>query len=388
MNALRQIGLLLRMALGGAGSRWGSYLVTVITVTCVVGVLVAMLSMGTGIRTLAAKGARADRAMVESSGAQSTFTSDIDRSALGAIMNLPGIRRDADGKSLATATTIVLATVHKKRDDTLVPIPVYAVDPRFFKVFPELRLTAGRMFRPGLDELIVSKSRSNEFKGLDIGERIHLSGVDWSIVGTFDSGGGAWNGLIGDQNTVGAAYKRSTTQLVSVVLREPSGFAPLRTALKADPSMDVELEHEAEVREQDTRGLTGILNFVSYFVGAVMAVGATLGAVNVMYAIVDGRRREMATLRALGFGAGSIAAAVMLESLLLALPGAIAGVLLAWLFFNGHQVSPAGASFQLVITWQLALLGVGWALIMGLLGGVTPAVRASRVPVATALGAS
>ncbi|HEX4024177.1 MAG TPA: ABC transporter permease [Steroidobacteraceae bacterium] len=388
MHALRQIGLLLRMALAGARARWGSYLVTMITVACVVGVLVAMLSMGSGMRMLAAKGARADRAVVESTGAQSTFTSNIERSAVGRIVNLPGIRRDADGRPLATATTIVQASVHKRRDDALVSIPLYAVDPAFFRVFPELHLTAGRMFRSGLDELIVPRSRSAQFKGLEIGDRIHLSGVDWSIVGTFDTGGGAWNGLIGDQNTVGAAYKRTTTQLVSVVLQNRSSFGPLRATLKADPSMDVEFEHEAQVREQDTRGLTGILDFVSYFVGVVMAVGATLGAVNVMYAIVDGRRREMATLRALGFGAGPIAAAVMLESLLLALPGALAGVALAWLFFNGNQVSPQGASFQLVITWQLALLGVGWALAMGLVGGLAPSLRAGRVPVATALRAA
>ncbi len=388
MRALKQVVVLLRMALGGARARLGSYLVTAITVACVVGVLVAMLSLGTGMRLLAAKGARADRAMVESNGAPSTFTSNIDPSAVGTIADLPGIAEDADGRPLASAMTIVQASVHKKGDNTLTSIPLYAVDPQFFKVFPELHLIAGRMFRPGLDELIVSKSRTNEFKGLNIGDRIHLRGVDWSIVGTFDAGGGFWNGLIGDQTTVGAAYKRGTTQVVSLVLSTPSSFAQLRATLKADPSMDVELEHEAQVREQDTKTLTGIMNFVSYFVGVVMAIGATLGAVNVMYAIIDARRREMATLRALGFGAGAIATAVMLESLLLALPGAILGVLLAWLFFHGTQVSPAGASFQLVITWQLALLGVTWALIMGLLGGLAPALRAGRVMVATALRAT
>jgi len=148
------------------------------------------------------------------------------------------------------------------------------------------------------------------------------------------------------------------------------------------------LQNEADYTEKVSGTLTNVLNSISYFVGGVMALGATLGAINVMYAIVDGRKREIATLRAIGFSTGPIIVSVLIESLLLALPGALLGVLAAWIFFNGNTVSPMGTSFKLIITPHLIELGVAWALVMGVIGGLLPAVRAARVPVTTALRAT
>lgn len=389
MSRLRQIALLLQMSIASARSRLGSYLVAIICITSVVGVLVAMLSMGTGIQALAVRGARVDRALVETSGAQSPFASNINPSDVGTIESIPGVEHGPGGAPLATANSIVPATVERRGDHVFVGIPLYAVDQHFFAVYPEVRVIAGRMFRPGLNELIVQSSRRSQFTGLQIGDHIHLHGVNWTIVGAYETPGGNWDGLIGDLDTVTSAFRRNTRQLVSLVLQPPvaASFASIAAGLKANPSFDVEVHHEAQFLDQQSKPLRGILNFVSYFVGLVMGLGATLGAVNIFYSIVDARRREMATLRAIGFGAGSIGIATLLESLMVAIPSAILGLLAAWIFFNGNQVNSAGMSFQLVISSRLAVLGVIWALIMGFVGGLLPAVRTARASVSAGMGA-
>jgi putative ABC transport system permease protein len=162
----------------------------------------------------------------------------------------------------------------------------------------------------------------------------------------------------------------------------------LRRALESNPTLHLEVRHEREAREEGIRQLNGLLNFAAYFVGSIMAVGATLGAVNSLYTIIDSRRREIATLRALGFGSAPVAAAILCESMVLALPGALLGVLLARALFHNMAVSPFGFSFLLDVTPRLAVIGMLWALAMGLLGGLLPALRAARVPVTTALRAT
>lgn len=390
MRKLRQIALLLQMNISGARGRLGSYFVAVICITTVVGVLVAMLSMGTGVQELAVRGARADRAIVEASGATSPLTSNIIPSDVGTIESLPGVTQGSDGAPLATANAIVLATLEKRSDNNFETIPLYAVDQSFFAVYPEVHLVKGRMFKPGVAELIVSSKRQSQYQRLQVGDRLHLHRVNWTIVGVYEIPGGNWDGLIGDLNTVTSAFHNNKRQLVSLVLQPPlkASFASVAAGLKANPTFDVEVHHEAEFLEEGTKTFRGTLDFVSYFVGVVMALGATLGAVNIFYSIVDARRREMATLRAIGFGAASIAIATMLESLMVAIPSAMLGLLGAWVFFDGDQVSSAGRSFQLVISGHLALLGVVWALAMGFVGGLLPALRTARASVTANLAAT
>jgi putative ABC transport system permease protein len=172
------------------------------------------------------------------------------------------------------------------------------------------------------------------------------------------------------------------------MLQSPEAFADLTNALKANPSLHLKVQHEAEIFAQNMQQLNGILNFVSYFVGAIMALAATIGSANSLYAIVDGRRRELAILRAVGFNSAPIVASVVSESILLALPGALIGALVAWLLFNGLLASPLGASFHMAVTPSLALLSLGWALGIGAIGGLLPALRAARVPVTVALRAT
>lgn len=376
------------MGLRGIPQRRGVTAVIVIGNTCVVAVMLAMLSLGTGVRAMNQLNARADRVMIMAEGAQNISASNLETGAARIIMDTAGIKRDSDGKPLATAVTMVMAEARKKADNSRVTFPLLGVDDRYFKVYPELGFTAGRMFQPALNEIVVSQSRYELYRNFEVGDKVRLRGADWTIVGRYLGSGTSDQSIIADVDTVKSLYKRNTTQVITAVLESPAALKRLQDELKANPNVKVEVKPELEVLEDLSKGLTGLMDFVSYFVAVVMGIGATLGAINVMYAVVDGRKREMATLRAMGFGGGPIVFSVLVESILLAIPGALLGVLIAWVSFNGDAVSTSGLIFHLTITPVLIALGMIWAVTMGLLGGLTPAIRAARVPVATALRAT
>jgi putative ABC transport system permease protein len=190
-----------------------------------------------------------------------------------------------------------------------------------------------------------------------------------------------------DAETVMSALSRTTYSSATLMLQSPADYGTLRAAVTGNPALRLDVQHEKDAIATAFKPLNSILNFVSFFVGTIMAIGATLGAVNSLYAIVDSRQREIATLRAIGFSPAAVVLAVLLESMLLALPGALLGSALAWLLFNGLAASPFGYSFQLSVPLSLAVLGIEWALAMGLLGGLLPAWRAARMPVVAALRA-
>lgn len=376
------------MSLRGIPQRPGATAVIVIGNTCVVAVMLAMLSLASGVRAMNQQNARADRIMIMSEGAQSALASNIETSAARIIMDTPGIKKDGEGKPLATAVTMVMAEARKKSDNARVTFPMLGVDDRYFKVYPELGFSAGRVFQPAVNEIVVSQSRYELYQNFEIGDRVHLRGADWSIVGRYRGSGTSDQSIIADVDTVKSLYKRNTTQVITAVLESPAALERVQAELKANPNLKVEVKPELEVLLDMSKGLTGLMDFVSYFVAVVMGIGATLGAINVMYAVVDSRKREMATLRAMGFGGGPIVLSVLVESILLAIPGALLGVLIAWGAFNGDAVSTSGLIFHLTITPVLIALGMTWAVAMGLLGGIIPAIRAARVPVATALRAT
>ena len=386
MRAWRQLVALLQMSLGSFDGRLGPSLVTLVGTACVVGVLISMLSMGAGARLQAENGASPDRAVVETSSGL-WVGGAISKQEAGIIENEPGVRRDSGDKPMASGVAVTVITTYKQGDDSRISVPVVGVEPEYPRVVPELKLTAGRMFRPGMHELIVGKTRYTEDRDMAIGDRLWMRGDEWTIVGHFEARGMTNAALLTDALTLMSATQSNSFYRILVTLDPAGGFARLRQALKANPTLHVELKHEAEANLDDTRDITRLLDFISYFVGAVMAAGATVGAVNALYALVDQRRREMATLRAIGFGGGPIVVAVLIESMLMALPGALLGAIAAWALFNGHHISPAGVAFDLAVTPALAVTGIGWALLMGLVGGLMPAFRSARVPVAEALQA-
>jgi putative ABC transport system permease protein len=215
----------------------------------------------------------------------------------------------------------------------------------------------------------------------------HMRGGNWAVVGNFDLASTVCV-VFGDGDTILSAFGRNTYNQANVMLASPATFKVLADALKANPTLHLKVQHEAQIVEQNMQQINGILNFVAYFVGSIMALAATIGAANSLYAIVDGRRRELAILRAVGFNSAPIIVSVVLESILLALPGALIGALVAWLLFNGLLASPFGASFHMAVTPALAALGLIWALCIGAIGGLFPALRAARVPVTAALRAT
>jgi putative ABC transport system permease protein len=387
VRSLRQILALLQMSLGALGGRVGPALVIVVGTTCVVGVLISMLSMGAGVRRLAMNGARADRAVVVTGGGQRAGT-PLSKEAVFTISDMPGVKRDPNGKSIASGIAVAIIEGRARLDDARVMFPVLGVEGRYSELAPELHLTGGRMFHPAVHELLVGKARHVEEKGLEIGDRVRLRGENWTVVGHFESGGSADGTAMTDAETLMSDFHLGTFQSVAVMLKSPGEFDEFKRMLEANPSINVEVKHEREYLAEQMKGFTTVLDFVSYFVGTVMGVGATVGAVSAMYALVDSRRREFAMLSAIGFGSFAIVAAVLIESLLLALPGAVMGAVMALVLFNGNHVSPAGFAMQLAVTPQVVALGMFWALCMGLLGGLMPALRASRVSVIAALRAT
>jgi putative ABC transport system permease protein len=387
MRLAKQYFALLRMNLAGIPARLGLVCTIVIGVACAVGVLVSMLAMGVGAHREATGNVSPLRATLTSIDAPSPDQSNIAKEAAALIRDLPGIRRNAQGKPIVVFQVTVNVMARSKIDHTQTGFPLMGMSPGLTDYSPELHLTAGRMFKPGLHELIASNKCVREYTDFAVGDKRHLRGGEWLVVGNFDLSSTVCL-VFGDGDTILSAFGRDTYNQANVMLQSPATFADLNNALKANPSLHLKVQHEADIFKLYTQQLDGILNFVSYFVGTIMAVAATIGAANSLYAIVDGRRRELATLRAVGFSSAPILAAIMSESILLALPGALIGALVSWLLFDGLRASPFGQSFQLAVTPSLALLGLGWALGMGIIGGLLPALRAARVPVTVALRAT
>lgn len=386
MNFVRQVLALLRVNFGGIAARPSSALTILVGVSCAVGALVSMLAMGTGARRQEMGDVRADHVVLSKTG-ERPGESDIAKDEAAAILGLPGIRKDSAGEPIVVFESMTFIEGRRRGTGTRIYFPVTGVSATLPKYLPELRFTDGRMFHPGLHELIASNPCTRQFSGFELGNNRLMHGIAWTVVGHFDQGEGQQCLVYGDVDGIMSAFKRNTYTSVAVMLQSASGFDAFHDAVAANPSLHLEALHESAVMEDGFKQLNAILSFVAYFIGAIMALGATLGIVNSLYAMVDSRRRDLATVRAIGFGPGPIVVSILIESILLAIPGAVLGSGLAWCLFNGLAASPFGYSIQLRVTAPLALLGVLWALVMGLVGGLLPALRAARVPVTTALRA-
>lgn len=385
MNFVPQFVALLRMGLEGDGMRIGSVLTILVGVTCTVAVLVAMLAMGTGAHQQAIGDVRDDEVVIHTKGS-GVVQSNISRDEALAVRDLAGIAADKDGR--LRIDNQVLAPIEGRRRGTgrRVSFPLFGTtDPALEE---PARLTDGRMFRPGLHELVVTNACIRQFDGFGLGAKREVRGLDWTIVGHFDRRQNLQCLVLTDSETLMTAFGRNGFNQINIRLRSPSDFEGFRRALEANPSLKLEAKRARDSVEEQFKQFNGLLNFVSYFIGTITAIGATFGAVNSLYSIVDSRRREIATLRAIGFGGAPVVAATIVESVLLALPGAFIGATLAWLLFQGMAVSPFGFNFRLEVTLRLAEIGIAWALVMGLIGGLLPALRAARVPVTTALRAT
>ena len=382
------------MNLRSVPHRLGTSLVIVVGIAGVVAVLLSVLAMSMGVLKTVSGAGRDDRAVVLRGGSASELASAISRDQGLTIMGAPGVKHDASGAPIASADTITLVDLPTKAGDSWANVTVRGVGSKIMELRPEMKIVSGRMFKPAVNEFIVGTKALSQFPVLQVGKRIKFMTGDWEIVGVFESGGDRHESEIyGDADTVMSAIRRTGYQPVTVMLESAASFDAFKTALTTDPTLQVEVKRESDFVAEQSKTLTTVLKVIAYVVGGIMAVGALFGALNTMYTAVSARGREIATLRALGFGATPVVISVFVEAVSLALLGGVLGCLAAWLFFDGHVISTSGGGvaqlvFALALTPGLIAVGVIWACAIGVIGGLFPAVRAARLPVATALRAT
>jgi len=286
----------------------------------------------------------------------------------------------------------VIASLPKKSDGLDSNVAIRGVGLHAWELWPSVKIIAGRKFTPGLHELIAGKGAVVQFRGLNVGSNLRLSGQSWMIVGTFDSGDSHNSELWGDTDIVGSAYRRGgSTSSVTMRLVDKGEFEPLKAALTTDPRIKVDVETTRDYYSKQSERTTGALKILGFTVGVIMAVGAVFGALNTMYAAVATRAREIATLRAIGFRGVPVVVSVLIETLLLALLGGVLGAGIAWAVFDNYTASTLSTTnfsqvvFAFSVTPALLWGGLTWALAIGFVGGLFPAVRAARIPVTEGL---
>jgi putative ABC transport system permease protein len=391
MRVLKQIGSVTMMNLKSVPHRLGASSVIVIGIAGVVGVLVSILAMVGGLSQMMNSTARADRAIVVSTGAGFETLSNIPREASQTIMDAPGIRRGPDGKPLASAEALAIVRLTLKRGGGSGNVSLRGVGAAGLAVHPEIHLVEGRTFGSAVREVIVGRTLQRQFRDLELGQPFVLRGAEWTVVGIFESHGDPHESeMITRAETLQSAFERTTFQSVAVLLESADSFAQFKGALTSNPALSVDAMREADYYRQQSQAFSRLLSVMAYLIGGIMAVGAVFGALNAMYSAVSTRTVEIATLRVLGFGASAVIVSVFAEALLLALVGGAVGGCVAWLLFNGHAVSTNGGgltqlSVPLAVDLSLIGFGVLWACIIGMVGAAFPAIRAARAPLAAAL---
>jgi putative ABC transport system permease protein len=393
MSALTQIAAVSALNIRSVPQRLGTSSVVVVGIAGVVAVLISVLAMSTGLIRALQKTGPESRVIVVRTGSNNEMVSVLTSSAVVTIADSPGVKKSSDGRPLASPETLTIVNLHKKNGEETAA-PFRGLTAAGFAVRPEIKVATGRLFKPGLSELIVGKSAERLYDGVAVGSQLKVFGTEWTVVGTFESGGTAREAeLITDQSTLNSLFQRGdSSQIVLVVLESPQMFQTFKDAVTTNPQLQVDVSTEKDFGTQQADQVSGILSAVAYVVGTIMAVGAIFAALNTMYSAVSARSREIATLRAIGFGAVPVVVSVFVEALLLAVIGGALGSLIAWLLFNGHSVDTrlgitGQLIFDLAVTPGLVILGIGWAFAIGLIGGLFPAIQAARLPVAMALQA-
>jgi putative ABC transport system permease protein len=389
MSFFGQIWAVTLLSLQSLPRRLRPSLVLVVGVAGAVAATLSLLALGSSLRSMAMGDIDPRLAIIFSSGASGETTSDIAPAAADLIPQAPGVSRDAAGRPLAEGEAVILMDVTRKGTGVTEDVNLRGVGPVGLEMGKGFRLVQGRMFRPGSDELIVGKKAAALYVGLGVGSHISLRGVDWTVVGEFEEGGGLGESeMLTDAKTELAAFARPDYQSAFAVLKSPRDFARFHDALTTNPQVSLVVLPYASYVAGQVRGLTAVLNFVAYLVGTVMAIGAVFAAVNTLYSAVDARKREIATLRAIGFGGFPVLVSVVGEAIALAMPGALLGAFLAWALFNGRQAEVSGVAYDLVVTPGLVAFGLIAALFVALVGAAPPGFRAARLPVAEALRAT
>jgi putative ABC transport system permease protein len=389
---LSQVVVLASYAVRTIPQRLGSSLVAVVGIAGVVAVMVGVLSIAQGVLRMNQHSSLPDNAIVLRSGATTELTSGLSGSQTEIIANAPGVAR-SDAGALASPELFVIINLPKRSTGTDANVPLRGIESPAFEVHGGVRMVEGRRFEPGLQEVIVGIGAKHAFAGLELGQSIEVRGEAWPVVGIFTAGGGVSESEIWcDAGVLQPAYRRGNSyQTVYARLRSSDAFEEFKNALTSDPRMNVKVERESEYRARQAGILTSIVTGLGTLIAGLMALGAVFGALNTMYTAVAARTTEIATLRALGFGSGPVIFSVLFESMALALCGGLLGGGFAYLAFDGFRTATLDWSsfsqitFAFAVTPTLLVRGIVWALAMGFVGGFFPALRAARMPIATAL---
>jgi len=391
-NWFSQIGAITKVGLMSLPQRRGAAASTVIGIAGVVAVLVGVLSIAAGFKRAMAVSGAPDAVIVMRSGSDSEMVSGLSRDQTRLIADAPGVARTAQG-ALASAELFVIINLPKRTTGTDANVPLRGVESAALLVRDQVKITDGRPFAWGKDEVIVGVGAAREFAGLEVGSKIKVGRYDWPVVGIFSAGGGvAESEIWTDAKVLQAAYNRGDSfQSVSARLDSPGAFDRFKDSLTTNPQLNVKVERQSDYYAEHSQTLTTLITTLGFLIASLMAIGAVFGALNTMYSAVAARTREIATLRALGFGRAAVVVSLMVESLLLALIGGAIGGGLAYFAFNNFHTSTMNwqsfsqVAFAFAVTPRLLVLGVIYATTIGLIGGLLPAVRAARLPIAAAL---
>ncbi len=392
----RQTGSVTQVGLSTLGQRIGSSSVIVIGIAGVVAVLVALLAMAEGYRETLRKSGGEDSAIVLRGASAAEVMSTLMHDSVNVISQAPGIARDAQGRALVSPELVVAANLPIKGGlpDEDGSVQLRGVGEAAWTVRPNVTITAGRKFATGRRELVAGSGAQRQFAGLEPGRQVRLGNQTWDVVGIFHSGDAMDSELWADAEVVATTYRRGSSRTsVTAKLVNADAFKGFKEALSRDPRLDVDASTTLDYFSKQSEGMTKVIRIIGMVVGGIMAIGAVFGALNTMFATVATRAREIATLRAIGFRGVPVVIAVMLETMLLALLGGLLGGVLAWLIFNGFTASTiAGGvgqlTFEFKVSPEVLWTGIKWALAIGFVGGLFPALRAARLPVTEALRAA
>ncbi len=388
---LSQISAVTGINVKSIPERWAPSLVIVIGLAGVVAVFTALLAMSTGFESTLKAAGRPDVAIIMRGGSEAELNSAIDRDSEELIKHTSGIRVGADGKPVASAEMMVITELLRAGSTKdAANITLRGVDPQAFTVRPQLKIVAGRSFTPGLRELIVGRAVLRQFSGAEIGNVVRMRGSNWTVVGVFASDDANESELWADINVARTTFGRSGSSAVHVAFDGPAAYDQIKASLASDPRLTVDVVREQDYLNGQTKQFRQTIGVLAGVVTLIMALGAVFAALNSMYAAVATRSKEIATLRAIGFGGVPVLVSVMIEALLLALACGLLGAVLAYVLFNNMSVSTLGQSFTQVVfnfkvTPELVARGLIISIVIGMVGGLLPAIRAARLPVTTGL---
>ena len=391
-NWLAQIGSIAVFNLRTLPQRVGSSLTAILGIAGVVAVMVGVLSIAQGIMRTMERSASPENVVVLRSGANSEMMSILLGDDVRYVAEAPGVARE-NGDALASPELYVIIDRIKKGSGTDANVPLRGITPPALDVHRDFRILEGRMFEWGLNEVVVGVGAQREFEGLEVGDVIEVARSSWPVVGVFEANGGIAEAEIWvDAAVLQPAYQRGNSyQSVYARLESPDAFQAFKDALTSDPRLNVKAVREADFYAEQSGTLYTLITTLGTLIAVIMGLGAVFGALNTMYTAVAARAREIATLRALGFHSGPVVVSVLLESVLLALLGGVIGASLAWWAFDGFSAATLNWSsfsqltFAFDVSLPLLVNGIVFALIIGLVGGLFPALRAARTPIANAL---